>query len=152
MARRVFFSFHYTRDSWRVSQVRNSNVVQSKYDKNRFLDAVDWEKIKLQGDYAIKKWIDEQIIGTSVTVVLIGAETASRKWVEYEIQESIKRGNGLIGIYIHNLKNQFGFTDGKGQNPISKFDSSIKVYDWINDNGRLFIDDWIEEAAKKVGR
>lgn len=152
MARRVFFSFHYAKDSWRVSQVRNSNVVQSKYERTRFLDAADWEQIKRQGDVAIRNWIDSQMFGTSVTIVLIGGETASRKWVDYEIQESIKRGNGLIGIYIHNLKNQYGQTDYKGQNPIHKFDPSAKIYDWVNDNGRLYIDDWIEEAARKAGR
>ena len=27
MARKVFFSFHYERDAWRVAQVRNSNII-----------------------------------------------------------------------------------------------------------------------------
>lgn len=153
MARRVFFSFHFERDAWRVSQVRNSNVIQSKYDKNTFLDAADWEGIKRQGDNAIKKWIDSQMINTSVTIVLIGNQTYLRKWVDYEIEQSVKKGNGIIGIYIHNLRNQYGDTDFKGINPFNKYNlKTIKLYDWVHDDGRIFIDDWIEEAAKSVGR
>jgi hypothetical protein len=26
-----------------------------------------------------------------------------------------------------------------------------KIYDWVNDNGRLYIDDWIEEVERKAG-
>ena len=37
-------------------------------------------------------------------MVLIGAETANRPWVKYEIEQSIARKNGLLGIYIHRLK------------------------------------------------
>jgi hypothetical protein len=35
---------------------------------------------------------------TSVTVVLIGTETANRPWVKYEIEQSIARKNGLLGV------------------------------------------------------
>lgn len=162
MPRKVFFSFHFDRDAWRVGQVRNCNVVQSKYDKNRFLDAADWEQIKRKGDGAIKSWIDSQIEGTSVTIVLIGAQTHTRPWVDYEIEKSWNKGNGMLGVYIHNIKNQFGFTDSQGQNPFNKFSidnnqlnklsSHVRTYDWLNDNGRYNIDDWIEAAAKARGR
>lgn len=121
MPRRVFFIFHFDRDAWRVGQVRNSNVVQSKYDKNRFLDAAQWEQIKRHGDTAIKNWIDSQLEGTAVTIVLIGAQTSSRPWVKYEIEKSWNKGNGMIGVFINNLKNQAGFTDTKGNNPFEAF-------------------------------
>jgi hypothetical protein len=47
MARKVFFSFHYSRDVWRVAKVRNSNVI-SNYEKNPFYDKAEWEQIKRQ--------------------------------------------------------------------------------------------------------
>lgn len=40
--RRVFFSFHYRKDSWRASQIRNMGVV----DGNKPASDNDWEKIK----------------------------------------------------------------------------------------------------------
>ena len=56
MARRVFFSFDFSRDAWRVGQVRNSAVITS-YDKPPFLDAAKWEEVKSKGRAAIKDWI-----------------------------------------------------------------------------------------------
>lgn len=37
-------------------------------------------------------------------VVLIGEDTAKRKWVKYEIKKAWNEGKGVLGIYIHNLK------------------------------------------------
>jgi hypothetical protein len=97
MPRRVFFSFHYKIDPVRVGQVRNSSVVRSNsVETSDFIDAAKWEAVQKQGEQAIKNWIAAQLNGTSVTVVLIGAETAKRRWIKYEIDESLKRGNGLL--------------------------------------------------------
>jgi len=117
MARRVFFSFHYERDVWRAGQVRNSWVAKPDREAAGFWDAAEWEEVKKKGDAAIKEWIDKQLKGTSVTAVLIGAETSTRKYVGYEIEQSFNKGNGLLGIYIHNLKDTDGKTDCKGPNP-----------------------------------
>lgn len=155
MARRTFFSFHFDHDSWRVGQVRSSNVVKSQVDDPiPFLDAADWEKVKKTE--GIERWIDRQILGTSVTVVLIGAHTYGRKWVNYEIEKSWTRGNGMIGIYIHNVKDRFGITDTQGRNPFTWFhwgsDSNnsmgkyVRVYDWVNNDGRTNMGNWIELA------
>ncbi|MCX7610735.1 MAG: TIR domain-containing protein [Ignavibacterium sp.] len=159
MARRVFFSFHYERDVWRASQVRNSWVTKPDRESAGFWDAVEWEEVKKKGDEAIKKWIDKQLEGTSVTVVLIGYETAERKYVQYEIKKSWERGNGLLGIYIHNLKDSNGKTDIKGKNPFDFFifkrkDNIVKIstYDWIYDNGYNKLNEWIEKAAREAGR
>ena len=102
MSRKVFFSFHHSGDIGRIGQVRNSWL--TKGEDAGYVDEADWESIKRQGEGAVKKWIDTQLNGTSVTVVLIGNETASRPWVNYEIRESHKKKNGLLGIYIHNCK------------------------------------------------
>ena len=64
MARRVFFSFHYVRDNWRVSQVRNSWVTKPDREAAGYIDKAGWEKVERQGDRAIKNWIDAQLIGT----------------------------------------------------------------------------------------
>lgn len=163
MARRVFFSFHYERDVWRANQVRNSWVTKPDREAAGFWDAAEWEKVKRQGDEAVKRWIDKQLEGTSVTVVLIGAETYTRKWVKYEIKQSCERGNGLLGVYIHKLKDKDGKTDTKGKNPFDLFyierngekvylSEIYPTYDWVDDDGYNNLGKWVEEAAKKVGR
>jgi len=151
MARRVFFSFHYKRDAWRANQVRNSWVTKPDRKVAGYWDAAEWEKVNRKGEKAIKDWIDEQLKGTSVTVVLIGAETSKRKYVQYEIDQSLNKGNGIIGIYIHNIKNQKKETDTKGVNPFTKLGHKhIKTYNWVNNKGYENIGDWIESAYEKA--
>src|SRR5256885_953850 len=122
MARKTFFSFHYERDSWRAGQVRNCNLIPSE-DEYGFVDSVDWESIKRQGDPAIEKWIRDQMHYTSVTAALVGAETAERPWVQHEIVESWNRGNGVVGIWIHNIRDQNKSVDSQGRNPFDDFKS-----------------------------
>ena len=163
MARHVFFSFHYERDIWRASRVRNSWVTKADREAAGFWDAASWEEVKKKGDDAIKRWIDKQLDGTSVTVVLIGAETSTRKYVGYEIEQSYKRGNGLLAIYINKMKDEDGQVDVKGANPFNSwhitaqgqkkyFSSIYSTYDWVDDDGYENLGDWIEKAAKAAGR
>jgi hypothetical protein len=154
MARKVFFSFHHQRDSWRVSQVRNSNVVTA-LPKTPFLDAVAWQSIESQGEPAIKGWIDRQFIGTTVTVVLIGRMTSTRPWVKYEIEQSIIRKNAMLGVYIHNLSDQYGETDLPGFNPFAgiklngrDLDLVAPIYDWSINKGYLNFGTWIDLAVQ----
>jgi len=163
MARRVFFSFHRKRDVWRVNVVRNHWVSKPDREAAGYWDAAAWEELKKKGDEAVKRWIDKQLEGTSVTAVLIGTETSRRKWVKYEIKKSHDTGKGLLGVYIHNIKDQNQDTDTKGDNPFGNFyieEDGKKVYlseiyptyDWVNDKGYDNFSDWVEKAAKKAVR
>jgi len=104
VARRVFFSFHYE-DILAVNIVRNSNVVKTQYEprSRAFFDKSLWEEAKKQGDRAIRKMIDDGLDGSSVTCVLIGQQTWARPWVRYELLKSFERGNGILGIHIHDV-------------------------------------------------
>lgn len=162
MARRVFFSFHYQRDIWRVNVVRNSWVTQERQVAG-YWDASLWEEAQKKGDAAIRKMIDDALIGTSVTVVLIGAETSTRTYVLYEIEKSLERGNGLLGVYIDGIKDRLGYTDYRGRNPldvISTLRNGITYplstiypsYSWISNSGYANFAAWVEAAAKASGR
>lgn len=158
MKRRAFYSFHYAQDSWRAAQVRNMGAVEG----NQSATDNDWEEIERGGDAAIKRWIRDQMHGRSCTVVLVGANTAGRKWIDYEIAESWKNNMGVAGIHIHGLKNYMDRTSGKGENPFNNFscnnknfshivkcydppgNNSQEKYDWI----RVNLAAVIEEAIK----
>ncbi|MCI3152945.1 TIR-like domain-containing protein [Streptomyces sp. GB4-14] len=142
MARRTFFSFHYERDVWRASNVRKSSQFIMGTE-SQWIDASLWEDAKLTGDAALKRLMDNAITGTSVTAVLIGAETYNRKWVRYEIQKSVEKGNGLFGIYVHNIRDQSGWRDNKGLNPLP---SGYRTYDWVYDDGRNNLGSWVSLA------
>jgi hypothetical protein len=68
-------------------------------------------------------------------VVLIGAQTASRPWIHYEIKRSAELGLGLLGVHVHQLKDAKGKVASKGDNPFLHPDSlgpagaNIPVYD-----------------------
>jgi hypothetical protein len=141
MARKVFFSFHYQRDLWRVNVVRNSGVIDG-VSAAGFYDASLWEDAKRSGVDAVKRLINDGLKGTSVTAVLIGAETARRKYVSYEIERSIALGNGLLGVRINNIKDKDGRTDPPGLIPEALTMAGAPVYTY--EYGKL--GGWIEKA------
>ncbi|MBX2982163.1 MAG: TIR domain-containing protein [Flavobacteriales bacterium] len=159
MPRKTFYSFHYIPDSWRVSKIRNIGALED----NKPASDNDWETIK--GDNAkIERWIANQLYGRSCTIVLIGANTAGRKWITYEINESWKKGMGVLGIHVHNITDSNGNTSSKGSNPFSgitidgvSLESVVPVhnptgYNWESKDYRNHIADnlesWIEAAIK----
>ncbi len=145
MARKVFFSFKYD-DVQRAMNVRNSNVISGAI-KSGFIDKADFENVEQQGDKAIQKWIDEQLNGTSVTVVLVGAKTDESKWVDYEIKKSLERGNGLLTIDISKIADLSRRTTDCCTLRVKGY----KHYLWNNNNGRDNLGAWIETAAKAAG-
>lgn len=84
----------------RANVIRNCNVVLG-IGTAGFFDHSEYEEAKKTGDDGIRRMIDKNLEGTSVTVVLIGTQTASRRWVQYEIAQSVNRGNGLVGVHIN---------------------------------------------------
>jgi len=161
--RRLFFSFHYQRDIWRVNQVRQSNQPWLNKDGSYWADSSLWEATKLHSERAVKQTIDKAMHNTGVTVVLIGAETAGRKYVGYEIEQSHILKKGLLGVYIHRLEDRYGKTDRKGQNPFANWHITVNgkkiylsniypTYDWVLDDGYNNLESWVEEAAIAAGR
>jgi hypothetical protein len=138
VAYRTFFSFHYQRDIWRVNQVRNSNMIDGAAAAG-WHDASLWEEAKRKGDATIKRLIDNGLDRTTATVVCIGSETANRRYVDYEIAKSIERGNMLVGLRIHHLKDQRGFIDLPGPVPVQLAQAGAPVVDFTSadDLGRL---------------
>jgi len=163
MARKVFFSFHYDRDVHRVVQVRNSWIVRAQGEAPPFYDKAEFEQVKRRAG-GIERWIDEQMRGTSVTVVLFGAQTYERPWVQHEIKRSHELGKGILAIDIHNVKHPQTGVDVPGRNPLAYWEtkdsfgrtvplsSLYRTYDWVRDDGYNNISNWIEIAAKAAGR
>lgn len=148
MARRTFFSFNYTKDIWRVNQIRSMpNVIGTA--AAGFQDASLWEEAKKKGDAEIKKMIDNALLNTTVTVVCITHGTSARKYINYEIDKSLERGNGLLGLQIHHLKDQNGNITTAGGMPSKIESNGFKAYKYTNKD-RLAAR--IEEAAQLSGK
>lgn len=115
MARRVFYSFHFQADHWRAGQVRNMGVIEG----NPPVSDNDWEAVKRGGDAAIERWIADQMQGRSCAVVLIGAQTAGRKWISHEIVKAWNDGKGIVAVYVHNLLDQSRARSPRGSDPFA---------------------------------
>lgn len=136
MARKCFYSFHYKPDNWRASMVRNIGTIEG----NAPAKDNDWEAIATGpgSDARIERWIAEQMKGRTCTIVLVGSETANRKWINHEIIKSWNDGLGVVGIRIHGLKNAAQQTSIAGANPFDFITHSptgkplsniVKLYD-----------------------
>jgi len=123
MSRRVFYSFHFEQDSRRVAQIRNIGVIEG----NKPASSNEWETVKQGGNRAIKQWIDASLQNRSCLIVLIGEHTSERKWVNYEIEQAYNKGMGILGIFIHNIKDPLLCKSGlsgkskMGKNPFDNF-------------------------------
>ncbi|MFB8217694.1 TIR domain-containing protein [Streptomyces anulatus] len=133
MTRKAFYSFHYEPDNSRVAQIRSAGLIEG----NRPVADNAWEEVKRGGKPAIKRWIDGQLAGKSVAIVMIGSGTAGRPWINYEIEKAWTDGKGVFGIHIHGLKNLAGQQSAKGANPFAgillpdgrRLSTLTKVYD-----------------------
>lgn len=117
MKHRVFFSFHYLKDSWRAGQVRNMGVLEG----NPPVSTNEWEEVKQKGNNNIERWIAQNMDSKTCLVQLVGEDTYSRKWCKHEIKHAWEEGKGIVCIYIHGLKNVLGNQGRKGSNPLKQF-------------------------------
>jgi hypothetical protein len=120
MARRTFFSFHYKPDVTRAWVVRNSwvtKVEQCDREDAGFFDSSVFEASQRESDDSLKRFLRDGLKNTTVTCVLVGAETCLRRWVRYEIIRSFIRGNGLLAIRIHTISSLHSPPTSSGGNP-----------------------------------
>ena len=161
MAKQAFYSFHYQPDNWRASQIRNIGTIEG----NKPAPDNDWETITKGGDAAIQKWIHDQMKYRSCTIVLVGTNTAGRKWINYEIEKSWKDKKGVLGINVHNIKDSNSNQSLQGSNPFNlnvnglylstavklynpPYTDSKEVYNYISDN----ISGWLDDAITIRGK
>lgn len=117
MARRTFFSFHYKPDVQRAQVVKNSWVTKDREDAG-FFDASAMEKAKRTDPDTLRNFLIKQMEGSSVVCALVGAETALRPWVRFEIMRGIWDQRGLLAVRIHTIRNWEQQTTTAGPNPL----------------------------------
>lgn len=98
--KRVFISFR-AEDKAKVNGLRLL-AANPKFDLEFFDESVRVPYDSENASY-IKQQIKAKIARTSITVCMLSAETYSSKWVCWELDESIDKGNSIILM---------GFKDG----------------------------------------
>jgi len=141
MARRVFLSYQH-RDHGRAkgfNLLRYAPNLNLDYSVRHLLSPVDSTR-----DVYVGSQIREQMRGTSVTVVLIGRDTASSAWVAKEIAWSLAKqpANGLVGITI----------DPGATVPATLQSYGAEIIDWSKPADVGGFEAAIERAALRAGR
>jgi len=92
----IFISFAY-------EDIEDVNLLraQAKNEKSP-IEFNDWsvsEPIDSERAPYIKQKIRDRIAQSSVTVVYLSTNTSKSRWVEWEIDESIRQGKTVIGVF-----------------------------------------------------
>ena len=82
---------------------------------------------RLGNDDVLKRFLADGLQNTTVTCVLVGAETTLRRWVRYEIFRSFMRGNGLLAIRIHSIADPSAGACGAGSNPFDDLAFAVEA-------------------------
>lgn len=115
MGRHVFYSLHYEADRSRCELIRNLSGLTPNLEAK----PSEWATIQRTGEFAFKRWLEQQLRGRSCTIVLIGAQTAQRPAIQYEIKRSWELRLGLVGVHVHALKDAKAAQSPKGESPFA---------------------------------
>ncbi len=95
--RKIFVSYHHGDDQWYYNEFArffsDTHDVVHDSSLDRKVDSDDPE-------YVIRRIRENNITGTSCTILLCGAQTPERKYVDWEIKATLDKCHGLIGINL----------------------------------------------------
>ena len=123
--RHVFISHHHADDAKvdqltdllrrRDNDVRNSSVRMKPANQRR----MDEGRVK---DETIRRLLRMKISWATTVVVLIGNETHSRPWVNWEIEEAKRQGKRIVGVYA------YGGTDAQKPEALENYATTIVAW------------------------
>ncbi|MDU2491147.1 MAG: TIR domain-containing protein [Clostridium celatum] len=101
MRHKVFVSYHHANDQQRANYLRGEYGSNNTLIDRSLQDAYDTESDDVLYGLIRRNHLKD----STVTIVLIGSETANRKWVDWEIYSSLRpygdrSRNGLLAIYL----------------------------------------------------
>lgn len=157
--RKVFPSYDWD-DVMYVNQIINLPIVMGVNNVG-FMKNVPNEEVK-SCDAAIRRWIDNNMVGCSCLVLFVGERTYQSRWVKYELEQAISKGMGLLKIDITGMTTGYR-TSRQGIDPIAyhhleTFPNgylfghySVKSYRWTAfDRPQDLIGSWIEDACTRA--
>jgi len=161
MAKRVYFAFHYQDViDFRANVVRKHNFTGG-VEVAGYYDHSIWETAKSTNPLALKRLINAELEGTSVTAILIGSDTYSRRWVRYEIMKSVQRSSRVIGIHINGIAGKDKMTKPLGPVPfehlgleISADGTRVSPMEWLNGRWQKYadLDPWTVDEQPLANR
>ena len=101
LKRKVFVSYHHGGDQAYYDAF--SRAFCDTYDvitDNSLERKVDSDDV----DYVMRRIRENHVTGSSCTIVLVGANTWGRKYVDWEIKATLDKQHGLVGVQLPTLR------------------------------------------------
>jgi hypothetical protein len=98
--RRVFVSYHHAGD-----QAYYNAFSRTFHDTYQLISDTSLER-RIDSDnvdYVLRRIREDFITGSSCTIVLVGNSTWGRKYVDWEIDATLQKEHGLIGVQLPTL-------------------------------------------------
>lgn len=98
---KIFVSYHHLLDQTYYDDFSTlfHDTHESIHDKS-----LDEEIDSDNTEYVMRRIREDYITGTSCTIVLIGAETHKRKYIDWEIKATLDKQHALIGVHLPTAK------------------------------------------------
>ncbi len=142
MARKTFIAYKYSEAQDLRDEIIKKLGDDASYYQGETADSPDLTDTSIEN---IKEKLKNMIFGTSVTIVIVSPNLKESKWVDWEIEYSLKeykRGNttshtnGIIGV-VMKVNGSYDWLISSFQNPDGCSTRSIdnsKLYDIIKKN------------------
>lgn len=99
----VFIS-HHGKDDDKCQKLKQRLIAKGYHIRNYSVDSTKHHDRKRPSDAVIQRYLRRQISWAGTFICLIGKETHSREWVNYEIRKAYLQGKKIVGIYSHGNK------------------------------------------------
>jgi hypothetical protein len=119
----------------------------------------DFDVDSTNPDYIMRKIREQKLEDSTVTIVLIGECTHSRRYVDWEVKASLQKGqtlpNGLIAINLPSMGNRGGLPQRVSENVIRNAQGNDIGYAryYKYPKSKMELSNWIEDAYNaRTGR
>jgi hypothetical protein len=124
--RQVFVSYHHGGDrAWYDAFAKHFGDSYEVIEDNSVERAIDSDNV----EYVMRRIRENYVTGSSCTIVLCGAETRWRKFVDWEIAATLDKQHGLIGVKLPTLQ-VVNDTCSKPDRLQDNIDSGYAVWTW----------------------
>ncbi len=100
----IFIS-HYGKDDAHVQRLKERLREQGYNIRNSSIDSTKHKDGRIPSDGVIARLLRRGISWSGTFICLIGPDTHTRPWVNYEIRQAHLQGKTIVGVYLHGSSN-----------------------------------------------
>lgn len=128
----IFIS-HYGKDDADVQKLKQRLKDKGYNVRNSSIDSTKHQDGAIPSEKVVARLLRRGVSWAGTFICLIGPETHSRPWVNYEIREAYRQGKTIVGVYTHGSNNSVELPEAykKYGGPVIGWNSVEKLGDII---------------------